>query len=965
MPTPVQRKALPVILSGVDSVVMARTGSGKTCAFLIPVLEKLLATQQQPPLGASSATTRGSQPSGCRVIILSPTRELSLQTLQVLRRLSHFLPELKIVGIHGGEGMEKQFDALARKPDVICATPGRLAHHLTEIPDFSLQSCVMCVLDEADRLFELGLSAQIRQIATHLPAPERCQKVLLSATMPKVLVEFTKTGFFGHIDPPHVVRLDQECQVSPDLRLAFITCRSSEKDAALLHILSNISNTTSANAKRSKRENHRDKKDDNGEGDGDAKGLILVFAATRHHVEYLTALLTASHFSCTMIYGTLDHEARQHNLREFKSGRKNILVVTDVAARGIDVPLIDHVVHYQFPPSPKLFVHRSGRAARGLGRRGYGWALVEPDEMAYMMDLHLFLGRPVRTGPSVGQTSDANAEKTPDQNATIDSFSTYTLDEMTPDMVHYGSVPEAILTSEVENVQRILDSELTGSQQAESLRSLVKVCGNAMKQYRRTRPEPSREGIRRAKAILQGELNNETGERTGGGAIPPHPLLRGWEMIYYRELQEKQKEVGGGLHDLENLQKRQEFLQAMSSFRPKETVFEAFGTGGSKDLGVLSQVDKGRTSSQSVSSTASRAALLAMKNMRRQMKLARNKSSALVVAGSATAQEANGDAVEETNNETIIATESESGANDDEGESRTQTNEKKNDALLALLSAPATSGSGTQDKQRLSKAQRRRLKKDPTAAADPKPVVSASQPKKKIMRGADFRDPSYFIEQDITSNWEEVQQARQREAALQPSGAGKQHSTALRIEEAMMDVMGDERSDLVQKQRMMRWDKSKRKYVATTVGAELSGDSKTKKMRLESGQLVKSDKVKLGDIYEKWQKKTNRSIGRTGVFDDVTEDADTGDDRRRGKNKSGRNNNSGKKGNDKDGIVDEVKTLTSIKKEREKKQNMKLKNMKREDRRRLEKRRRTNLNEKMRPTAGKQPPPKKATKKRK
>ena len=183
-PTPVQRKALPVIMSGADSVVMARTGSGKTAAFLIPLLENLLANQPN-----ADSTVRG----GVRGVVLSPTRELSLQTLRVLRKLAHFMEDIRAIGIHGGEGMEKQFDLLASKPDVIVATPGRLAHLLSEIPDFTLSSTVMCILDEADRLLEMGFAAQIRQIARSVP--EHCQKVMLSATMPKVLVEFTKGGF--------------------------------------------------------------------------------------------------------------------------------------------------------------------------------------------------------------------------------------------------------------------------------------------------------------------------------------------------------------------------------------------------------------------------------------------------------------------------------------------------------------------------------------------------------------------------------------------------------------------------------------------------------------------------------------------------------------------------------------------------------------------------------------------------
>lgn len=153
---------------------------------------------------------------------------------------------------------------------------------------------------------------------------------------------------------------------------------------------------------------------------------------------------------------------------------------------------------------------------------------------------------------------------------------------------------------------------------------------------------------------------------------------------------------------------------------------------------------------------------------------------------------------------------------------------------------------------------------------------SASNDKAKTKRGADFRDNLHFMENDITHDTAAAARERQMEAAMQPSASSTSkgaQNLAYRIEENMLDIVGDENVDLVKRQRMMRWDKSKRKYIQTTVGDELSGDSKSKKMRLESGQLVKTDKAKLGELYEKWQKKTNKSIGRVGVFDDVTEDA--------------------------------------------------------------------------------------------
>jgi ATP-dependent RNA helicase DDX54/DBP10 len=695
--------------------------------------------------------------------------------------------------------------------------------------------------------------------------------------MPKVLVEFTKGGFT--IDP-QVVRLDTEATVSDELRISFITCRSLEKDAVLLQILKAIQEDTKIH-------------------ESTRTGLTLVFCATRHHVEYVTTLLQASGQKATLIYGTLDSEARQANLSAFRNGTKPILVVTDVAARGIDIPFMDHVIHYHFPPSPKLFVHRSGRCSRA-GRIGYCWSLVEPDELPYMVDLHLFLGRKLTSSKGKFVEEDGEGKSEP--------IELYTLDDMTPEMVHYGSVPESIMNFEVENVRRIMDSEMAGSEVSESMRALSKCSTNAMKQYRKTRPEASRAGVRRAKAILEGQ-KMKTGQRVGGTAIPPHPLLEGLVMARYEE----DKETGkiGTLNDLGNIKKRQDFLEALAQFRPKETVFEAFATGGRKDGGVVSQVDKGRTSNMS-KKTDSSFALTAMKHMRRQMKMARDKGTSLVVAGS-----------------TICLEQNEL----DDAEIGPQVADKAGgakDSFVETLSGSRVTTAVPEAKRRMSKAERSRQKKKGVNAI---PASTTSEEKrKKNVRGNDFRDPAFFMENDAVSNSEEAQRRRQVEAAMQPSAAFSQKGavgTALRIEDAMLDIVGDENDELVQKQRMMRWDKSKRKYMQTTVGQELSGDSKSKKMKLESGQIVKTDKMIHGEAYTKWQKRTNRSVGRDGVFDNPTNDVDdqeiTAPTGRRGGKAS-------KKGY---GAEKQI-SAKAIKVDRDSKQDMKMKNMKKDDRRRLE-----------------------------
>jgi ATP-dependent RNA helicase DDX54/DBP10 len=278
-------------------------------------------------------------------VILSPTRELSLQTLKVLKTLSSYCLQIKSIGINGGESMEKQFSLLSSKPDIICATPGRLAHHINEIPDFNLSQCDIVVFDEADRLFEMGFALQIRSICSSMPSADSGRQTLLfSATMPKILVEFTKSGIMGD---PQVVRLDSEATVSEELRIGFVTVRSAEKDAALLYLLREVlPQTPASTANDQLSKSSDDRKQMAGLDDEKSKkrkistnisalGLTLIFAATRHHVDYITTLVNNSGMSAqaTCIYGAMDQEARKLNLSLFRSGRYPILVVTDVAAR--------------------------------------------------------------------------------------------------------------------------------------------------------------------------------------------------------------------------------------------------------------------------------------------------------------------------------------------------------------------------------------------------------------------------------------------------------------------------------------------------------------------------------------------------------------------------------------------------------------------------------------------------------
>ncbi len=490
LPTPVQRRSLPHSLSGVDTVVMARTGSGKTAAFLIPLLEKLKSH---------------SRVVGCRAIVMSPSRELASQTLSFAKKMGRFTG-IRFALIVGGDSMEKQFETLASNPDIIICTPGRLMHHLKEIKELSLKSVEMVIFDEADRLFEMGFAEQIHEIMRTIP--EHRQNLLFSATMPPVLVQFARAGLMD----PVLIRLDTDTKISESLSLAFFTVRNEDKPACLLFLLRQV--IPSGN-------------------------MTAIFAPTQHHVVFLQQLLAEAGISASVVYGSLDQQARQENLDCFRHGKTKLLLVTDVAARGIDIPLLNNVINYAFPFVPKLFVHRGGRAAR-QGRPGVAFSFVAPDELPYMIDLYKYLG------------------KEPISPEDVNSSCSYDMSEITPANTHFGSFPQCVLDDEIEATRQIISR----SRQS-MLQQLENVARNAEKQYKRMRTDPDKRSIKASKQLNIGQV---------------HPMLRKFD---------------GGEAELE----KKVYIDTMSSFRPKETILEVLGKGvktGEDVMGAMRK--KGRLS---------------------------------------------------------------------------------------------------------------------------------------------------------------------------------------------------------------------------------------------------------------------------------------------------------------------------------------------------------------------------------
>lgn len=503
VPTPIQRKTIPLVLEGQDVVGMARTGSGKTAAFVVPMIEKL---------------KNHSAQVGSRALIMSPSRELALQTMRVVKELGKGT-DLKCVLLVGGDSLEEQFSLMAGNPDIIIATPGRFLHLKVEM-SLDLGTMGYVVFDEADRLFEMGFAAQLAEILHALP-PAR-QTLLFSATLPKSLVEFARAG----LQEPTLVRLDSESKVSPDLQSAFFTMKSAEKEGALLHILSDIiqipvGQTTAMKRLKADAPKNTKKRKHSELGvvkpnESPTEHSTIVFASTKHHVEYLAALLCQFGFAVSHVYGSLDQTARQMNVQDFRSGLTNILVVTDVAARGIDIPVLANVVNFNFPAQPKIFVHRVGRTARA-GQRGWSYSLVSESDAPYLLDLQLFLGKRLIVGWEGGTAIN------------------YVED------VVIASLARGQLERNCEWVTKSLDDDA-------DLSALRAVAAKGEKLYLKSRSAASSESARRAKEVI-----------TLDSWSSLHPLFS---------------------DQADNMETEREHMVArVSGFRPQETVFETARRG--------------------------------------------------------------------------------------------------------------------------------------------------------------------------------------------------------------------------------------------------------------------------------------------------------------------------------------------------------------------------------------------------
>jgi ATP-dependent RNA helicase RhlE len=342
-PTPIQSAAVPQILGGHDLIGIAQTGTGKTAAFTLPILSKLAAGH--------------SSPGHIRALILAPTRELVVQIEENVRAYAKHL-HLTVATVFGGVGEAKQIDALRRGADIIIATPGRLLDLMgRRYGNFS--GIQHLVLDEADRMLDMGFLPSIRDVVRQLP--RRRQTLLFSATLSREIEAVTRE--FQH--SPKTVQIGRRSNPAETVEQFVYEVPRHLKNNLLVHLLRNPD-----------------------------LQMVLVFARMKHGADRIARKLEQSGIRTATLHSNRSQSQRLRALGDFKSGAVRVLVATDIAARGIDVDGISHVVNYDFPPHAEDYVHRIGRTGRAQAV-GDAISLVSPDEQSDLRSLERFIGRSI------------------------------------------------------------------------------------------------------------------------------------------------------------------------------------------------------------------------------------------------------------------------------------------------------------------------------------------------------------------------------------------------------------------------------------------------------------------------------------------------------------------------------------------------------------------------------------------
>ena len=345
-PTPIQEKAIPVLLKGKDMLGCAQTGTGKTAAFAIPILQLLYDKQYTP-----------GRKRQIKALVITPTRELAIQINESFSAYGKHTG-LKHTVIYGGVSQGSQTTAIKNGLDILIATPGRLLD-LIHQGFVSLQNIQFFVLDEADRMLDMGFIHDVRKIIAKLPSKR--QTLFFSATMPPEIQKLAGSILLN----PVTIEIAPVVATADLIRQSLFYVNKTDKKSLLIHILKDQSIETA-----------------------------LVFTRTKHGADKVSRELLKAGIKAAAIHGNKSQAARQSALKNFKNRSTRVLVATDIAARGIDVEQLSHVINFEIPNIPETYIHRIGRTGRA-GLKGVALSFCDTDEKAFLKDIHKLLPRPI------------------------------------------------------------------------------------------------------------------------------------------------------------------------------------------------------------------------------------------------------------------------------------------------------------------------------------------------------------------------------------------------------------------------------------------------------------------------------------------------------------------------------------------------------------------------------------------
>jgi len=362
-PSPIQKEAIPVALEGLDLIGQAQTGTGKTAAFGIPITEKV-----NPKFQAVQA------------LIITPTRELAIQVAEEIAKIGKYR-HVKPLPIYGGQPIDRQIRALRMGYQVVVGTPGRLLDHLNR-GTLRLQHVKIVVLDEADEMLDMGFIEDIESLLKEVPAEER-QVMLFSATMPQGIRKLAQT----YMKNPRSVSVSRDELTVPQIDQVFYETRESVKVDALCRIID---------------------LEDIGQG--------IIFCRTKRGVDELVVALEARGYFADALHGDLSQQQRDRVMKRFRDGKSELLVATDVAARGLDINNVTHVINFDIPQDPVSYVHRIGRTGR-VGRKGQAITLISPKEYRQLRLIENLIKTRIRRQelPSLADISERQAENLKNQ----------------------------------------------------------------------------------------------------------------------------------------------------------------------------------------------------------------------------------------------------------------------------------------------------------------------------------------------------------------------------------------------------------------------------------------------------------------------------------------------------------------------------------------------------------------------